>query len=120
MAEFITRIEDLTVMLRLGIHPHEAAPQRVLVSVWMTADLPSPMPDSIADAVDYDRVCDAIRALAVGPGFALQEALCEAVAAIALADSRVLRVRVRTTKPDIFADAQVGCEITRVRPSPQT
>ena len=115
MAEFTSRIEDLELQLRLGIHPHEAAPQRVLVSLWMTAELPMPIEDRIEAAVDYDRVCDAIRALASGPGFALQESLCEAVAAIGLADRRVTRVRVRTTKPDIFADAWVGCEIERGR-----
>lgn len=115
MAEFTTRIEDLALTLRLGIHPHEATPQRVLVSVWMTADLPAPLGDHIEQTVDYDRVCDAIRALSHGPGFALQETLCEAVAAIAFADARVARVRVRTTKPDIFADARVGCEIERSR-----
>lgn len=115
MAEFTTRIEDLEVRLRLGIHPHEATPQRVLVSVWMMADLAQPIQDSIDSVVDYDRVCDAIRALAEGPGFALQETVCEAIASIALADPRVRLVRVRTTKPDIFADARVGCEIERRR-----
>ncbi|VVT13443.1 Dihydroneopterin aldolase family protein [Sphingomonas sp. EC-HK361] len=115
MAEFTTLIEDMELRLHLGIHPHEAAPQRVLVSVWMTAALVDPIADEIEAAVDYDRVVDAIRALARGEGFALQESLCEAIAAIAFADVRVTRVRVRTTKPDIFADARVGCEIERSR-----
>lgn len=115
MAEFTTRIEDLELRLRLGIHPHEAAPQRVFVSVWMTATLARELTDEIAAAVDYDRVSDAIRALADGPGFALQKSLCEAIAAIALGDARVHHVRVRTTKPDIFPDARVGCEIVRSR-----
>lgn len=115
MAEFTTRIENLELMLRLGIHPHEVAPQRVLVSIRMIADLPLPLEDRIEAAVDYDRVCDAVRALANGPGFALQESLCETVAEIAFADARVRGVRVRTTKPDIFPDARVGCEIVRER-----
>ena len=115
MAEFTTRIEELEVRLRLGIHPHEVTPQRVLVSVWMTTDLSLPIEDRIDEVADYDRVCDAIRALEDGPGFALQETLCEAIASVALADARVTHVRVRTTKPDIFADARVGCEIVRRR-----
>ena len=115
MAEFTTLIEDMELRLHLGIHPHEAAPQRVFVSVWMTVVLIDPLSDEIEAAVDYDRVVEAIRSLARGEGFALQESLCEAVAGIAFADARVTRVRVRTTKPDIFADARVGCQIERSR-----
>ena len=56
-----------------------------------------------------------ILALAAGPGFALQETLVEAVAALCLADPRVRRVRVRSVKPDVYPDAAVGCEIERSR-----
>ena len=62
-----------------------------------------------------DFVRDGIRALADGPGFALQETLVEAVAALCLADPRVREVRVRSTKPDVYPDASVGCEVVRGR-----
>ena len=42
-------------------------------------------------------------------------ALCEAVAALCLADRRVVKVRVRSMKTGIYPDARVGCEIERTR-----
>ena len=119
MAEFTIFLRDLSVAMRLGIHPHEAVPQRVLVSVWMTVDYPQPpRADTIAEVLDYDGVRDGILALAAR-GFALQETLVEAIAALCLADPRVVRVRVRSEKPDIFPDTAVGCEIVRERcPTP--
>ena len=43
MAEFTTILDGLEVMMRLGIHPHEVAPQRVVVSVEMTVVYPAPL-----------------------------------------------------------------------------
>ncbi|WP_375250778.1 dihydroneopterin aldolase [Sphingomonas sp.] len=115
-AVFTTILRDLAVPMRLGIHPHEQAPQRVLVSVWLTvAYAAAPDADAIAQVLDYDAIHDGIRALGDGPGFALQETLVEAVAALCLADPRVRRVRVRSMKPDVYPDAVVGCEIVRER-----
>lgn len=114
MAEFTTLIEDMAVAMRLGIHPHEAAPQRVLLSVWLTVDYPGVPADTIEAVLDYDRVHDGIRALA-DEGFALQETLVERVAALCLADARVRQVRVRSVKADVYPDARVGCEIVRGR-----
>ena len=102
--------------MRLGIHPHEAVPQRVLLSVWMTVDYPAaPAGDAIGEVLDYDFVREGVRALADGPGFALQETLVEAVAALCLCDPRVSEVRVRSMKPDVYPDAAVGCEVVRGR-----
>ncbi|TCP34704.1 dihydroneopterin aldolase [Sphingomonas sp. BK235] len=116
MAEFTTLIEDLAVSMRLGIHPHEAAPQRVLLSVALLVDYPAaPAADAIDEVLDYDRVYGGIRALAEGEGFALQETLVERVAALCLEDPRVREVRVRSMKPDVYPDARVGCAITRRR-----
>ncbi|AXJ94348.1 MULTISPECIES: dihydroneopterin aldolase [unclassified Sphingomonas] len=116
MAEFTTILDRLEVTMRLGIHPHEAVPQRVRLSVWMTVDYAAPpAADRIDEVLDYDFVRDGILALADGPGFDLQETLVEAVAALCLADPRVRAVRVRSMKPDVYPDAGVGCEIMRVR-----
>ncbi|MFN3435534.1 MAG: dihydroneopterin aldolase [Sphingomonas sp.] len=116
MADYTTILDGLEVMMRLGIHPHEATPQRVRLSVWMTVSYPAPpSADAIDEVLDYDFVRDGIRALADGPGFALQETLVEAVAALCLADSRTREVRVRSTKPDVYPDASVGCEVVRGR-----
>ena len=116
MAEFTTILDALAVMIRLGIHPHEVAPQRVLVTVEMTVDyLALPTDDAIDQVLDYDFLRDGILTLAKTRAFALQETLCEAIAALCLADSRVVAVKVRTMKADIYPDARVGCEIVRGR-----
>ena len=116
MAEFTTILDDLTVMIRLGIHPHEAEPQRVTISVRMTVDYPSqPSADAIEEVLDYDFVRTGILILAADRRFALQETLCETIAALCLADVRVRRVAVRTVKTDVYPDARIGCEIIRAR-----
>jgi dihydroneopterin aldolase len=117
MADYTIVLDDMDVAMRLGIHPHEQVPQRVRLSVRMTvAYAQSPSADAIGEVLDYDFVRAGIRALAAGPGFALQETLVDAVAALCLADERVREVRVRSTKLDVYPDATVGCEITRTRP----
>ena len=116
MPDYTVILDDLDVAMRLGIHPHEATPQRVRLSVRMRVRYPSaPSADRIEEVLDYDFVRDGIHRLAGGPGFALQETLVEAVAALCLADARVREVRVRSTKLDIYPDATVGCEIVRTR-----
>ncbi|MEA1084271.1 MAG: dihydroneopterin aldolase [Sphingomonas sp.] len=116
MADYTTILDGLEVAMRLGIHPHEAAPQRVRLSVWMTVAYPAPPgADGIDEVLDYDFLRDGILAMAAGPGFALQETLVEAIATLCLADPRVREVRVRSLKPDVYPDAAVGCEIVRTR-----
>ena len=116
MAEFTTLLDGLAVMIRLGIHPHEEAPQRVLVSVEMTVAYPAPLgEDAIAEVLDYDFVRSGILALATHRRFALQETLCETIAGLCLGDPRVRRVRVRTVKTVVYPDARIGCEVVRER-----
>ena len=116
MAEFTTLLDGLKVMIRLGIHPHEAEPQPVAVSVELTVAYPAPpTEDAIGEVLDYDFVRAGVLALASERRFALQETLCEAIAALCLADARVRRVRVRTVKTDVYPDARIGCEIVRER-----
>jgi dihydroneopterin aldolase len=114
---YATVLEGLELTMRLGIHPEEVArPQRVRLAVTLYVDYgDAPPGDDIAAAVDYDFVRSGIRALA-GRHFHLQEALCEAVAALCFADDRVRGVRVCSAKPDIYPDATIGCEIVRSNP----
>jgi dihydroneopterin aldolase len=116
LADYTIIVEALDVAMRLGIHPHEATPQRVRLSVWMTVAYErGPDADRIEEVLDYNFVRDGIHALAAGPGFGLQETLCDAVAALCLGDDRVREVRVRSMKLDVYPDARVGCEIVRRR-----
>ena len=116
MAEYTTHLDDLEVAIRLGIHPHEAEPQRVRLSVAMTVAYDrAPSADRIEEVLDYDFVREGVHRLAAGKGFALQETLVDAVAALCLSDARVREVRVRSTKLDVYPDARVGCEVVRLR-----
>jgi 7,8-dihydroneopterin aldolase/epimerase/oxygenase len=116
MAEYVILLEGLEVTMGLGIHPHErAAPQRVTVDVAMTCRYDGPPEDRIESVVDYDFLRGKIHALVASRHFELQESLCEQIAALALADVRVVRVRVRSMKLDVYPDARIGCEIERTR-----
>ncbi len=116
MAEYTIILDGLEVAMRLGIHPHEAVPQRVRLTVWMTVDYAAPPSgDRIGEVLDYDFIRTGIQALAEGPGFDLQETLVDTVASLCLRDVRVREVRVRSMKPDVYPDAAVGCEVVRGR-----
>ena len=116
MAEYTILLEGLELRIGLGIHAHErAAPQRVTLDVAMTCAYPHPLEDRIDAVVDYDFLRERIHALAATRHIELQETLCEEIAALALADPRVVRVRVRSMKLDIYPDARIGCEIVRAR-----
>lgn len=116
MADYSIHLEGLEVVMGLGIHAHErAAPQRVVIAVAMDCSYPARPEDRIGAVVDYDFLREGIIRLAESRHFELQETLCDAVAALAFADPAVVRVRVRSTKPDIYPDARIGCEIVRER-----
>jgi 7,8-dihydroneopterin aldolase/epimerase/oxygenase len=114
MPDYTILLDDLDVAMRLGIHPHEAEPQRIRLSVHLTVAYPAVPEDRIDAVLDYDFIRNAIHGLAAR-GFALQETLVEAIATLCLRDSRVREVRVRSTKLDVYPDATVGCEVVRSR-----
>lgn len=116
MTEYTIILDRFDVAIRLGIHPHEAEPQRVRLFVEMTVAYPAPpSADAITEVLDYDFLRDGVLRLAAGHGFALQESLVEAVADLCLADARVRQVKVRSMKLDVYPDARVGCEVIRTR-----
>ncbi len=116
MPEYTIRLDGLEVTMGLGIHPEErAGPQRVVLSVAMACRYAAAPQDRIEDVVNYDFLRERILALAASRHFELQEVLCDEVAALALADPRVYQVRVSSTKPDIYPDGRIGCEIVRLR-----
>ncbi|MEP9357457.1 dihydroneopterin aldolase [Sphingomonas sp. KR3-1] len=116
MAEYTILLDGLEVVMGLGIHAHErAAPQRVTLHVAMTCRYTAPPEDRIDAVVDYDFLRTGIRKLAESRHFELQETLCDQVAALALADARVVKVTVRSMKLDVYPDARIGCEVSRSR-----
>jgi dihydroneopterin aldolase len=115
-ATYTIRLDGLEISMGLGIHEVElAGPQRVLVSVAMTCAYPVVPEDRIEAVVDYDHIRAGVLAIASGDHVMLQEVLCERIATLCLADSRVIAVTVRSMKPDIYPDAQIGCEVVRTR-----
>ena len=116
MADYRILLEGLTLEAGLGIHASErAAPQRVVVNVAMDCCYPARPEDRIDAVVDYDFLRESIHKLVKSQHFDLQETLCEEIAILALRDARVVAVKVRSMKPDIYPDAAIGCEIERRR-----
>ncbi|RYD60300.1 MAG: dihydroneopterin aldolase [Sphingomonadales bacterium] len=116
MPDYTILLEDLAVTMGLGIHAEErAAPQRVVLNVAMTCRYDTAPEDRIDAVVDYDFLRGQILALASSRHFELQETLCDQVAALALADPRVVRAQIRSMKLDIYPDARIGCEVVRER-----
>ena len=114
-------LRDMMLMASVGVHPHEhGAAQRLRVNLDLLvhdgggdgADAA----DRLDRVVDYERLAMAVRAIVAAGHVKLVETLAERIAAAALADGRVLRVRVRVEKLDVFPDAAAaGVEVERRR-----
>ena len=111
-------IRDLILPCNIGIHRHEKdAPQRVRINLdLLVREGETPINDAIGNVVCYEDIATGARAI-VGTGHInLVETLAERLAAFCLQDSRVIMVRVRVEKLDVFPDAaSVGVEIVRAR-----
>ena len=107
-------LESLEVQTDIGFHEFEVgAPQRLLVTVelWLE-DATLPADDDPERAWNYDFLRQEIEEIASARRFNLQETLAHAVFARLAAFRGVRALRVRTSKPDIYPDAQgVGIEI---------
>ena len=107
-------LESLAVQTDIGFHDFEVgAPQRLLVTVeiWLE-DLAPPPDDEPARACTYDFLRTEIEALASARRYNLQETLAHAVFERIAAIRGVKDLRVRTSKPDVYPDADgVGVEI---------
>jgi dihydroneopterin aldolase len=98
-------VRDLETTLSIGVHAHEKlAPQRLVVSVEATLKGEGDATDDIAATLDYDRICDFIRAIGHEGHVELQETVARRVLAFTLAMPGVACAVVETRKPDIFED----------------
>jgi dihydroneopterin aldolase len=111
-------VRDLVLQCRIGAYPHEQLGQQpVRINVDLQVREPSgPLNDDVRNVLSYDRITAAIKEL-IGRGHInLVETLAEDIAAICLADTRVLQARIRVEKLAVEPDAaSVGVEIERQR-----
>lgn len=111
-------IRDLVLSCSIGVHRHEhSGTQRVRINLDLAVrESPEPLNDDLANVVCYEEVADGIRAIVARGHVNLVETLAEHIAAMCLEDPRILSVRVRIEKLDVFPDAKsVGVEIERLR-----
>lgn len=107
-------LDSLEVRTDIGFHDFEVgAPQRLLVTVevWLD-DASLPPGDDPDQAWNYDFVRTEIEQLAGARRYNLQETLAHAVFDRVAALRGVKALRIRTSKPDIYPNAQgIGVEI---------
>jgi len=107
-------LELLEVRTDIGFHDFEVgAPQRLLVSVEVWLDDPTPPAgDDPNNAWNYDFLRRDVEEIASERRYNLQETLAHVIFERIAAFRGVREVRVRTSKPDVYADAAgVGVEI---------
>jgi 7,8-dihydroneopterin aldolase/epimerase/oxygenase len=107
-------LDGLAVEADIGFHDFEiGAPQRLLVSVevWLN-DVERPAEDHPTEAWNYDFLRTEVAELAGARRYNLQETLAHAIFERVAAFHGVRALRVRLSKPDVYADAKaVGVEV---------
>ena len=107
-------LESLAVQADIGFHEFEVgAPQRLLVTVEIWLDeLSAPPADDPALAWDYDFVRAQVQEIASARRYNLQETLVHAIFERIAALRGVKALRVRSSKPDVYAEAEgIGVEV---------
>lgn len=107
-------LDSLEVMTDIGFHEFEiGTPQRLLITVelWVE-DMGPPADDDPVGAWNYDLLRNEVIRLAQSGRYNLQETLVHAIFQRVAALRGVAALRVKSVKPDIYADAvAVGVEI---------
>jgi dihydroneopterin aldolase len=107
-------LDSLEVQADIGFHDFEiGSPQRLLigVEVWLE-DPAAPAGDDPARAWNYDFLRGEVEQLASARRYNLQETLAHAIFNRVAGFRGVSHLRVRTSKPDVYAEAAgVGIEI---------
>ena len=107
-------LDSLEVQADIGFHDFEVGvPQRLLIGVEVWLEDPSlPADDDPARAWNYDFLRSEVEELAAARRYNLQETLAHAIFDRVAGFRGVSHLRVRTSKPDVYADAAgVGIEI---------
>ncbi|MGH7119461.1 MAG: dihydroneopterin aldolase [Acetobacteraceae bacterium] len=118
-------VRDMTIAARIGVAAREkraAQPVRINVDLAVedegagSAGGTAIGTDKLERVVDYEPIVTAVRRIVSEGHVALAETLAERIAAAVLAEPRVIAVRVRVEKLEVFAGVgAVGVEIERHR-----
>ena len=116
-------VRDLVLDASIGVYAHEhESRQRIRINLDLAvADDGGAHrshcvvgPDDLARVVDYEAIVVRVREIVKSGHVQLVETLAERLARTCLDDARVLNVRVRVEKLDVFVDAaSTGVEIER-------
>jgi dihydroneopterin aldolase len=108
-------VRDFVLPIRVGAYGFERDQlQDVRFDVEVDVQRPSHAAEDMRDVFSYDVVIDSIRMIVARTHIALLETIAERLAAIVLADDRVMRVRIRVEKLNV-GPGGVGVEIVRER-----
>ncbi len=112
-------LEELAVDAKIGVYKHEKGVlQRLVISVEIeTALSEAAQGDALAKTIDYDRVANVCRTVAMEQHHELIETVAEKIAALVLqGEAGADAVFVRVAKPGAVPDAKtVAVEISRIR-----
>lgn len=107
-------LESLDVLTDIGFHDFEVGvPQRLLITVELWLDHhDAPGDDDPAAAWNYDMLRSEVIRIAQDGRYNLQETLVHAIFERLAAARGVAALRIKSVKPDVYADAAgVGVEI---------
>mgnify|MGYP006102027333 CR=1 FL=1 len=113
-------VRDLVLTALIGVYAHEKENfQRIRINLDLAVkETSSAIGDRLADVVSYEDVVVGARNIVNNGHVNLVETLAERIANMCLKDTRVVAVRVRIEKLEVFEDAvSAGVEIERCRSS---
>ena len=108
-------LQDFEVMASVGFHDFErTAKQRLIINVDIELDSALfPVTDDREAVWDYDFIRLEILKMIETRHYDLQETLCRIIFDLIRTKPGVLKLTVRTAKPDVYSDVRlVGCELS--------
>ena len=100
-------VDNLVVSASIGIYPHEhEEPQRVRLSFDAEVALPDSLSDDFSNVLSYEVFVNTARAMMLEGHFNLLETLVDELADRVFSDTRMISLRVKGEKLDVFEDAE--------------